>query len=76
MTQTDKDVHISNINSAKKKKKKKDNWFLHSSRFYCLKVTKKVKFFLYKQYSNKFENRKRTIMTSKAMIHFLLAFHS
>lgn len=44
MTQTDKDVHISNINSAKKKKKK-DNWFLHSSRFYCLKVTKKVKFF-------------------------------
>lgn len=43
MTQTDKDVHISNINSAKKKKK--DNWFLHSSRFYCLKVTKKVKFF-------------------------------
>lgn len=42
MTQTDKDVHISNINSAKKKKK--DNWFLHSSRFY-LKVTKKVKFF-------------------------------
>lgn len=45
MTQTDKDVHISNINSAKKKKKKKDNWFLHSSRFYCLKVTKKVKFF-------------------------------
>lgn len=46
MTQTDKDVYISNINSAKKKKKK-DNWFLHSSRFYCLKVTKKVKFFLY-----------------------------
>lgn len=44
MTQTDKDVYISNINSAKKKKKK-DNWFLHSSRFYCLKVTKKVKFF-------------------------------
>lgn len=44
MTQTDKDVHISNINSAKKKEKK-DNWFLHSSRFYCLKVTKKVKFF-------------------------------
>lgn len=75
MTQTDKDVYISNINSAKKKKKK-DNWFLHSSRFYCLKVTKKVKFFLYKQYNNKFENRKRTIMTSKAMIHFLLAFHS
>lgn len=75
MTQTDKDVYISNINSAKKKKEK-DNWFLHSSRFYCLKVTKKVKFFLYKQYSNKFENRKRTIMTSKAMIHFLLAFHS
>lgn len=75
MTQTDKDVYISNINSAKKKKKK-DNWFLLSSRFYCLKVTKKVKFFLYKQYSNKFENRKRTIMTSKAMIHFLLAFHS
>lgn len=44
MTQTDKDVYISNINSAKKKKEK-DNWFLHSSRFYCLKVTKKVKFF-------------------------------
>lgn len=75
MTQTDKDVYISNINSAKKKKKKGKLVFTLLS-VLLPQSNKKGEIFLYKQYSNKFENRKRTIMTSKAMIHFLLAFHS